>query len=125
MSQRVGNHEVLPYGVSITGHLSATEDITIHGRFDGQIVVPEHQVTVEPSAFVKAKIVARQVMIAGTVDGTIIASERVRMMPGSSVTGHLMTPAVTLADGAQFTGTIDPERTQAAVQVAKYKEKNT
>ena len=123
MNQQARSDELFSHGVTITGHLSATEDVTIGGRFDGHIALPDYHLSVEPAAFVKANIVARQVTIAGTVDGTIVASERVRMTAGAAVTGHLMTPALTLADGAQFTGTVDPERTQAAMQVAKYREK--
>ena len=35
----------------------------------------------------------------------------------------MTTPAITLADGAQFTGTVDPERTESAMHVARYRAK--
>jgi cytoskeletal protein CcmA (bactofilin family) len=113
----------LPSGVALTGDLTATEDITVDGRLEGQITVPDHHVEVGTSAIVRAKITARLVTIRGTVEGTVVASERVELTPTASVRAHLTTPSLSLHDGATFTGSVDPTRTEAAMQVAKYRQK--
>ena len=110
-------------GLVITGDITAHEDLVIHGRVDGQINVPDHHVLVAPSASVRAKIIAHAVTIQGTVDGTVIASERATIEGSANVRGHMITPAIALADGAQFNGSVDPTRTEAAMQVAKYRQK--
>jgi cytoskeletal protein CcmA (bactofilin family) len=109
--------------LAITGDLSATEDVAIRGHFDGQISVPDHHLSIEATASVKAKIVARSVTIGGVVEGTIFAAERVWLMATAKVRGHVTTPAITLADGAEFTGTVDPERSESAMHVARYRAK--
>jgi hypothetical protein len=38
------------------------------------------------------------------------------------VRGHITTPSLLLADGATFTGSVDPERTEAAMLVARYRQ---
>jgi cytoskeletal protein CcmA (bactofilin family) len=121
-----GAHQTgIPNGLTISGELSAEEDIIVHGRVDGQISSPEHHLTIGASAEVKAKLIARVVTIAGSVDGGILASERVRVLAGASVRGHITAPSLLLADGAMFTGTVDPERTEAGMHVARYRQKQS
>jgi cytoskeletal protein CcmA (bactofilin family) len=124
MNHHISTEGVLPKGLAITGDFAAAEDFTINGRFTGRMSLPDSHLSIEASALVKAKIVARTVTISGTVDGTIVASERVRLMPGASVTAHVATPSLVLMDGAWFCGTVDPKRTESAMQVARYREKN-
>ena len=113
----------LPAGLSVTGDVHAHEDINIDGQLDGQLSAPDHHLDVRLGAVVRAKIVAASVTIAGTVDGTVAAA-RVLIEPTANVRGHLVTPALTLREGAQFTGTVDPARSEAAMHVAKYRQKH-
>jgi cytoskeletal protein CcmA (bactofilin family) len=108
----------------VSGDLAAAQDIVIDGCFDGQIEVPNHHLSIGRSASVRAKIVARSVTILGSLVGNILASEGVEVLAGASVRGHVTTPSITLVDGAQFTGTIDPQRTEAAMHVARYRERH-
>ncbi|MEN3337768.1 MAG: hypothetical protein V7647_1444 [Acidobacteriota bacterium] len=121
MTQLTRNPEDFSHSLYIRGDLSATEDVAIRGRFDGQISVPGHHLSIEATASVNAKIIARSVTIGGAVEGTILAAERVWLMPTAKVRGHVTTPAITLAEGAEFTGTVDPERTESAMHVARYR----
>jgi cytoskeletal protein CcmA (bactofilin family) len=114
----------LPAGLTVTGDLSSDQDIVIEGGFDGQIMSPERQVTIRQSARVKGKVVARAVTIAGDFDGTVIAAGRVTLAGTASVKAHLQTPSLVLADGAKFDGSVDPNRTEAAMHIAKYRQKH-
>jgi cytoskeletal protein CcmA (bactofilin family) len=113
----------LPAGLTVTGDISSEQDLSIDGRFDGQITIPEQHLTIGKSARVKAKILARTVTVAGSLDGTITATERVRVDPSASVRAHVQTPSLMLAEGAQFNGSVDPSRTEAAMLVARYRQK--
>lgn len=113
----------LPAGVSITGDLSSDQDLTIDGVYDGQINLNDQHLTVGSSARVKGRILARAVTVAGNVDGNIIATSSVSLLPSSVVRGHLQTPSIIMLDGARFDGTVDPSRTEAAMHVAKYRQK--
>ena len=113
----------LPAGLTISADLTAIEDITVEGNFEGQITVPDHHVEIGASAQVRARIIARAVTIHGTLDGTIIAAERVEVERTASFKGHLTTPSLALFEGARFNGTVDPVRTEAAMRVAAYRHK--
>jgi cytoskeletal protein CcmA (bactofilin family) len=115
----------IPSTLFVNGDLAATQDIVIDGRFDGHITVPDHHLSIGSSASVKAKIIARSVSIFGSVDGQIQASERVELLASASVRGHVVTPSILVMDGAQFTGSIDPERSEAAIHVARYRQRHT
>ena len=112
----------LPAGVSVTGELSSEHDLFIDGTFEGQISIPEQHLMIAASARVKARVIARAVTIAGQFDGNVTATQRVRIEPSASVQGHIQTPSVELAEGARFNGSIDPNRTEAAMLVARYRQ---
>lgn len=114
----------MPAGVSMAGEIYAQEDIEIHGHIEGQVNIPDHYVHVHTGAVVRAKIVASSVTVLGTVDGAITAA-RVVIEPSAVVRGHIVTPELTLREGAQFNGTVDPIRSEAAIHVAKYRQKNS
>lgn len=124
MTQRTRQPEALPEGLSIVGDVSADEDIVIRGRFDGQIYLPDHHLSIETTASVKAKIVARSVTIGGVLEGTIVATERVWLTATARVRGHLTTPGITLADGAHFSGSVHPDRSESAMHVARYRARH-
>lgn len=112
-------------GLKIVGDLLASEDLTIQGNFDGQITMPDHHLSIDAGSSVKGKVVARTVTIGGTLDGSILAAERIELTPTAIVRAHLTTGRIMLADGAMFQGTIDPKRTEAAMAVARFREKRS
>ena len=122
MSDHAGRTSV-PSGIAVTGEVTAAEDVTVHGRVDGRLTLPDHDVTITRAASVTARIVARTVLVSGTVDGNILAGERIHLLAGASVRGHLTTSSLILEDGAHFTGTVDPNRTEAGMRVARYRER--
>jgi len=113
----------LPAGLVVTGELTSDHDLTIEGTFDGQLTIPNQHLTISASAKVTAKIIARAVTIFGKVEGNIAASEGVTLASTASVRAHMQTPSIALIAGAHFTGTVDPSRNEAAVHVAKYRQK--
>ena len=113
----------LPAGLTITGDLVSQHDLSIDGTFEGQITLPEQHLTIAAGARVRARIVARSVTIVGRLDGNVTATQRVRVEPTAVVQGHIQTPSLMLAEGARFNGTVDPNRTEAAMLVARYRQK--
>ena len=97
--------------VFIKGELNVEEDLTVEGRVEGKIELRDHNLWVSPHGNVKAEIHAKGVIIAGNVTGSIFASEMVEIRLSGSVQGNIQCPRILLADGAQFTGRIDTERT--------------
>ena len=114
---------LLPAGLTVTGDLISQHDLSIDGSFDGQLTLPEQHLIIGAGARVRARVLARSVTIVGRFDGNVTATERVRVEPTAIVQGHIQTPSLLLADGARFNGTVDPNRTEAAMLVARYRQK--
>jgi len=93
--------------VVIKGELSGSEDLTLDGHFEGQIELPQHALTVGPHAELKARIVAREVIVLGQVVGNIVASETVDIREHGAVEGDIASPSVAMVPGAHFQGSID------------------
>jgi cytoskeletal protein CcmA (bactofilin family) len=113
----------IPSGITVAGDLTSDNDLSIEGTFEGQITLPEQHLAIGRSARVRARILARSVSIAGQLDGNVTATQRVRIDESADVHGHIQTPSLELTEGARFTGTVDPNRSEAAMLVARYRQK--
>jgi cytoskeletal protein CcmA (bactofilin family) len=94
----------------ITGQVTSKEDITIHGRVNGQISMAEGTLLVAPTAKLEADVNVTTVTIHGTVSGNVAAGERVELTPTATMKGTLIAPAVILREGATFNGKIQVEK---------------
>jgi cytoskeletal protein CcmA (bactofilin family) len=112
---RIGNTVV------ITGEITAGEDVVIDGTVHGQVTVPEQMLTVGPAGRVEADMVAKTMRVMGKVSGTMRAATRVDIERMAVIDGELVSPVVTMADGATFNGTLNTRPSAAAESVAKYR----
>jgi len=93
--------------VVIKGELSGSEDLTIEGQVEGKIELRQNMLTIGPNAKIKAQVFAKTVVVEGTVQGNISAGERIDIRDKGIVEGNLAAPRVSIADGAQFRGSVD------------------
>jgi len=93
--------------VVIKGELSAREDVVIAGRVEGTISVEGHLVVVEPGGHVAADVVAKGVVVAGVVTGSVIAEERIELRSTARVEGELSAPRIAIAEGATLSGKVE------------------
>jgi cytoskeletal protein CcmA (bactofilin family) len=105
----------------ITGELTSDEDVAIGGRMHGPISIRNGSLTIRDTARLDGDIRATRVVVQGSVDGTIAASERIELQASARVRGSLSANHVVLADGATFNGRIDMDRRTIAAKVAQYK----
>jgi cytoskeletal protein CcmA (bactofilin family) len=56
---------------------------------------------------VNADIDAKNLVVEGTVEGNIVGSESVVIKESADVRGNIYTARISIADGAQFSGTVD------------------
>ena len=89
------------------GELSGSEDLAIEGKVEGKISLPEHVLTIGLGAQVGAEVIARVVILHGSVNGNITAYERVEVKATGRMNGDLVTPKVQMSDGATFTGRLE------------------
>ena len=106
-SSHEASRTALGPSVTLRGELTADEDLTIEGQFDGTIHLRDHCVTVGPEGQVKAEIQTSRVVVLGAVTGNITASERIEIRKTGRVMGDLVAPSISIEDGAYFKGSIE------------------
>ena len=89
--------------LKITGNVSGEGSLIILGTFEGEFDL-KGQLKVAQGAKIKGNIKATGVSINGKVDGTIVASERILLDTTASMKGRLITPKISIQDGAVFDG---------------------
>ena len=97
----------------ISGEIRGEEDLVIKGRVDGKIHL-SHALTIEKGAIVQADVDVRNLVISGTLVGSIVASESVRLLASARVVGDLAAPRVIMDAGAAYRGRVDMGDIEAA-----------
>lgn len=95
--------------ISIVGDISGDEDLTILGKVQGKIELPQHTVAVGEPGHVDADIHAKIVSVAGEVHGNLVASEQILIRKTATMLGNLTAPRVGLEDGCRFRGSVEME----------------
>jgi len=69
----------------IQGELVGGEDLTLDGKLEGKISLPDHVLTVGTNANIDAEILAKVVIILGAVKGNVTAKEKFEVRAGGSI----------------------------------------
>ena len=101
-------HTLLGKGSEFEGKLTFEGQVRIDGKFNGQIVTKDVLV-IGDGARVQAEINAGTVIINGTVEGNVKASQLIELHSPARVKGTLETPALTVDRGVLFEGTTKME----------------
>jgi cytoskeletal protein CcmA (bactofilin family) len=101
-------HTLLGKGSEFEGKLTFEGQVRIDGKFNGQIFTKDVLV-IGDGARVQAEINAGTVIINGTVEGNVRASQLVELHAPARVKGSLETPALTMDRGVIFEGTTKME----------------
>jgi len=107
---------IIGSSIQIKGELQGDEDLTIDGRVEGKIDLRDHNLTIGPNGKIKADLFARHIVIAGDVSGNAHAAERVEIAPSGRLSGDIVSPRITIADGAHFKGSVDMEQKAATTK---------
>ena len=106
--------------VMIKGQILSREDLYLDGEMEGTVEVPEHRLTIGAHARLQASIRAREVVVLGSVNGNVEASEKIDIRKDARLTGDIKTGGIVIEDGAYFKGSIDIVRpTEAAKQAPR------
>ena len=93
--------------ILIKGELTGMEDLTIDGTVEGKIELRDHKLTVGPNGKIKADIYAEVVTITGEVKGNVYGQGKVELGETAILQGNIVSPRISIADGAQFKGAVD------------------
>ncbi len=105
--------------IQIKGELIGKEDLAIEGRVEGQIKLSDNELVIGQKARIDATLEAKTIRVEGEVKGDLIATDRVELANGSTVTGDIISPRIAIADGARFKGSVDMDRSRASSSPAR------
>jgi len=101
-------------GLKIKGELTGNSDLFIDGEAQGAIVLPGSKVTIGSNGRVMADIDAREIIVEGTVQGNLKASDGVHLSASSVVKGTVLTPRITIKDGAHLSARVEMARAKGS-----------
>ncbi len=96
--------------IVIKGEINGDEPIQIDGRVEGPISLREGRVNIGREASVTSSVRAGEVIVRGTLEGNVTATNRVEVHSGGSLTGDVTAGRVTVELGAFFHGKVDMKR---------------
>ena len=94
----------------VKGDISGKEDLVVEGNVEGQVQLEECKLTVGANARLTGDIVAREVVVYGSVQGNVRTSDRIEIKKDGSIVGDLNTARIMIEDGAHFKGSIEIDR---------------
>src|SRR5438477_12275282 len=94
----------------VKGEITGSEDLLVDGSVEGLIQLDERKLTVGATAKLTADIIAREVVVYGSVKGNLRAKDRIEIKKDGSVNGDLTTARIMIEDGAYFKGSIEIDK---------------
>jgi cytoskeletal protein CcmA (bactofilin family) len=94
----------------IRGEFSGTENLTVDGEVEGVIRLEGACLTVRAEGYVRATVIAQDVVVLGRVDGEIRASGLVTLRGTAIVQGDVFAARLSIEDGATLRGHADPSK---------------
>ncbi len=94
-------------GVVIEGEISGAEDLIFAGTMRGNISLPQHRFTLERSGHADANILAKEVVIAGTLTGDIAGAASVQVRGTGAVQGAVRCERISVEEGAVVQGKVE------------------
>ena len=98
---RSGPVESVP---ELTGEISFKDMLRINGHIAGKVFSFKGTLIVDGSARVDASIDVAVAIISGTVNGDVVAHERVELGPAAVINGNISTRSIAMKPGAVFHG---------------------
>src|SRR6202050_1002852 len=105
-----GSPARLGQSLHFKGEISGNEDLHVDGSVEGLIHLEDRKLVIGASAKVTADVIAREVVVYGTVKGNLQARDRIEIKKDGSVVGDLTTARIMIEDGAYFKGSIEIDK---------------
>lgn len=89
------------------GELTGEEDLEIEGQVEGNVRLPNNQLTIGPNGRLTAQVIAKSIIVIGRVKGNLAATERIEIQATGVVEGDVKAPRLNVQEGAVLNGGID------------------
>ena len=96
---------IIASDMTVIGDLETEGVVRVEGRVRGTVRVGS-QVLVSQGAVIEGDLHTQEAVIAGQVSGAIHARERVELLATAMVAGDILTPRISIIEGAQVTGEV-------------------
>ena len=96
---------IIASDMTVTGDLETEGVVRVEGRIHGTVRVGS-QVLVAEGAVIEGDLHTQEAVVAGQVRGAIHARERVELQATALVTGDILTPRISIVEGARVTGEV-------------------
>jgi cytoskeletal protein CcmA (bactofilin family) len=115
-ASRGGEVAVIGRSIEIIGDVRGNEDLRIEGDVSGTVELKSSNLTIGKEGKVRADVYAKSIVVDGTTEGDLYATERVIVHVSAQVRGNITAPKVGIDEGAKFKGSIEMD--QDAVEKA-------
>src|SRR5215203_34817 len=109
-------------GTVVTGEANFKAMMRVDGHLSGRISSTSGTLIVGANGKVDANIEVAVAVIHGTINGDIIATQRLELGRAAKVNGNIQTPSLIIEQGAMFEGTCKMVQMTAAADKARNKE---
>jgi cytoskeletal protein CcmA (bactofilin family) len=96
---------IIASDMTVIGDLETEGVVRVEGRVKGTVRAGT-QVLVASGAVIEGDLHAQEAVIAGQVSGAIHARERVELQASAMVAGDVLTPRISIIEGAKITGEV-------------------
>jgi len=96
---------IIASDMTVIGDLETDGVVRIEGRVKGTVRVGS-QVLVASGAVIEGDLHTQEAVIAGQVSGAIHARERVELQASAMVAGDILTPRISIIEGARVSGEV-------------------
>ena len=101
---------------NLKGTLRFSESVAISGTLEGKIIA-DGFLYIKEGATINADIRARDIIVGGTVNGNIEATERLEILATGKIYGNVRTARFRVADGVVFEGKCEMLRESDGIDV--------
>src|SRR5690349_24599499 len=110
-------------GTDVTGEANFKAMMRVDGHLSGRVSSSSGTLIVGANGKVDANIEVAVAVIHGTINGDIIATQRLELGRAAKVNGNIQTPSLIIEQGAIFEGTCKMLQMSQAVDKAKSQKK--
>src|ERR1043165_3964232 len=111
-------------GTDVTGEANFKAMMRVDGHFSGRITSTSGTLIVGNNGTVDANIEVAVAVIHGTINGDIIATQRLELGRAAKVHGNIQTPSLIIEQGAIFEGSCKMQQMQSAAEKARKDRKD-
>ena len=96
-------------GARIRGRIHGDGNLVVEGQIEGELAIRGDLTIADGASVTCEALEAHAVTIAGALEGDVAATGPVRIASGARVRGNLRGTAVSIEDGARYSGRLDCE----------------